>query len=432
MKKLSRTLSYLAAFLSALTLVRPRGRWMPFAMGILKILVGSLTPFLALAGGLGALLALARKDRRTVWAGLFGAAVAARHVARVSAPNDGGDFARAFGADWRARIPPSLRARTLPRRYTPLPKDPPRVPWQRDVVFGVHAESGDPLLCDVWQPPDGTPRTGLAVIYLHGSAWHYIDKDMGTRHFFRQLAGQGHVVIDVAYTLAPKARLRAMVADVKRAIAWAKANAADYGIDPERIVLIGGSAGGQLALLAAYTPNHPELDPPDVDADTSVRAVVGYYAVVDLVATYEYFVSNPGGLATGESRLRRLWIERMEAFLRRVRFLPSGGKLVGMAETLPGLCGGTPDEVPELYHLGSPVNHVGPHCVPTLLLQGAHDIGGMLPDVRRLHRDLRGAGVTSVYVEFPDTDHGFDLFLPRWSPAAQAAIYDTERFLALL
>jgi acetyl esterase/lipase len=67
-----------------------------------------------------------------------------------------------------------------------------------------------------------------------------------------------------------------------------------------------------------------------------------------------------------------------------------------------------------------------------LLLQGAHDMGGMAPDVRRLHRALRQAGATSVYVEFPNTEHGFDLFFPKWSPAAQAATYDTERFLALM
>ena len=96
------------------------------------------------------------------------------------------------------------------------------------------------------------------------------------------------------------------------------------------------------------------------------------------------------------------------------------------------LLGGTPNEVPELYRLGSPINHVGPHCPPTLLLQGAHDMGGMVPDVRHLHWTLRQAGVPSVYVEFPDTEHGFDLIFPKWSPAAQAATYDTERFLALM
>jgi acetyl esterase/lipase len=430
MKKLSRILSYLSALLSALTLVRLKGRWTSMDVGMPKLLAGAWTPFLALVGGLGALLGLACKDSQAVLVGLFGAAVAARHVIRVIEPHEG--FARAFGPDWEARIPPGLRARMLRGRYTLLPTDPPLGSWQRDVIFGTHVETGHPLLCDLWQPLDGVPRTRLGIIYLHGSAWHYIDKDMGTRRFFRHLAGQGHVVMDVAYTLAPRARLRAMVADVKRAIAWMKANAAEYGVNPERIVLVGGSSGGHLALLTAYTPNHPELQPSDVDADTSVRAVVSYYGLPDLRASHDYFQANPGSFPSGDTRLGRLFVDGVESLFRRMRILPSYGKFVTQLGLVSGLCGGIPAEVPELYDLGSPVNHVGPHCPPTLLLQGADDMGGMVPDVRRLHRALCEAGVASVYVEFPDTDHAFDLVFPKWAPAAQAATYDTERFLALM
>lgn len=431
MKKASRILSYLSALLGALTLVCLKPGWGAVWLWAPKMLAGALTPFLALAGGLGALIGVARKDRRAVWAGLFGAAVAARHVVKVTAPNDGGDFARVFGADWRSRIPPELRPRMLPQRYTPILADPPRVPWQRNVVVGTHIETGDPLLADLWQPPDGAPRTGLAVIYLHGSAWHYLDKDMGTRRFFRHLAGQGHVVVDLAYTLSPQAQLLAMVADVKRAIAWLKINASEYGVNPERIVLVGGSAGGHLSLLAAYTPNHPELQPADVETDTSVRAVVSYYGPPDLRATHDHFQAYYDPL-TGETRLERMIVAKLEPFYHRTRLLPPEGRAVGPADVLPGLLGGAPDEATELYHLGSPINHIGPHCPPTLLLQGAHDLAGMLPDVRRLHRALRRAGVASVCVEFPDTDHAFDLIFPKWAPAAQAATYDTERFLALM
>jgi acetyl esterase/lipase len=51
---------------------------------------------------------------------------------------------------------------------------------------------------------------------------------------------------------------------------------------------------------------------------------------------------------------------------------------------------------------------------------------------RALHHKLLASGVPSVYVEFPQTEHGFDLLLPRYAPAAQAALYDVERFLALM
>ena len=116
-----------------------------------------------------------------------------------------------------------------------------------------------------------------------------MDKDYGTRPFFRQLTAQGHVVMDVAYRLCPEVDIYEMVGDVKRAVAWMKANAARYAVDPQRIVLAGGSAGAHLALLAAYAPDHPRLTPKDVQGcDLSVRAVVSYYGPSDLCATYEH------------------------------------------------------------------------------------------------------------------------------------------------
>ena len=94
--------------------------------------------------------------------------------------------------------------------------------------------------------------------------------------------------------------------------------------------------------------------------------------------------------------------------------------------------GGTPEEIPHLYELGSPKNHVSPECPPTLLIQGEHDFAGMAPDVANLHHSLRRAGVESVFVLLPYTEHCFDLILPKWSPATQAATYDVERFLGLM
>ena len=47
------------------------------------------------------------------------------------------------------------------------------------------------LLCDLWQPLRGVAPSGLALVYLHGSAWYLLDKDFFTRPFFRHLAAQG-------------------------------------------------------------------------------------------------------------------------------------------------------------------------------------------------------------------------------------------------
>jgi acetyl esterase/lipase len=105
---------------------------------------------------------------------------------------------------------------------------------------------------------------------------------------------------------------------------------------------------------------------------------------------------------------------------------------LALRDLLPAILGGKPEEIAETYRLLSPLSHVGPHCPPTLLLHGSDDVFALTPGVRRLHQDLCSVGARSVLVEFPHTDHAFDLVLPAMSPVAQAATYDVERFLALL
>ena len=314
----------------------------------------------------------------------------------------------------------------------------------RDLPFWTVPGAGRQVLCDLWQPPEGTPPSGLGIVYLHGGAWHWMDKGFGTRPFFGHLAAQGHVVMDVAYRLCPEVGIHGMVTDARRAVAWIKTNAASYGVDPGRVVLAGGSSGGHVALLAAYASGHPGLTPDGLgETDTSVRAVVAYYGMSDAGAVYEHFCAAFGSLGKAPASGKTGILHRLTGTMSR---LGTGGDAaepdfsfgrdVGQIGLFPwlmaNLLGGLPDEVPEVYQLASPVAHVGPGSPPTLLLQGAHD--SFLPArvTRALHARLLEAGVPSVYVEFPGTEHGFDLVLPRVAPAAQAALYDVERFLALV
>jgi acetyl esterase/lipase len=428
--KTARFFGYTSAILNALTLIPPLRGWLGVLLYLPRALPESCPLPLGVVGILGAIAGLVKRDARAAAAGLAGAGLAAHHIIRISAPHD--HLRGAFGPNWRQRVPATLESRMLPRRYQPIVASSPPVILERDVPFGVHVGTGAQLLADLWQPPPGVPRTGVGIIYLHGSGWHYMDKDMLTRPFFSHLANQGHVIMDVGYTLAPVTDLFGMVADVKRAVAWLKANSSAYEVDPERIVLMGGSAGGHLALLSAFASGHPELHPPDVNVDTTVRAVVAYYAPIDLLASYHFFSACYQDLFARQSWPEKWVMQLAEAVLRRARFLSPGRHIVSIPGMLTDLLGGTPDELPELYHLASPINHVGRHCPPTLLLQGGHDPGGMRVDALRLHRSLQVAGVKSVYVEYPHTGHGFDLIVPRLSPSAQAATYDVERFLALV
>jgi acetyl esterase/lipase len=274
--------------------------------------------------------------------------------------------------------------------------------------------------------------SGLAAIYVHGGAWRVGDKDLGTRTFFRRLAAQGHSVLDVAYTLWPGADIPTMIGEIKQAVLWLKEHGHLYGVDPERLVLMGGSAGGHLALMAAYTPGHPELPPLSGDGDTTVRGVIAFYPPVEFMGWWDLFRTQV--LGEEDALLQGLLDRSAEGAFARLFMLHSGEleSRLAFRDLLPAIMGGKPEDIPETYRLLSPISHVGPHSPPTLLLHGSDDVFALTPGVRRLHWALRHAGVRSLLVEFPHTDHAFDLVLPEVSPVAQTAISDVERFLALL
>jgi acetyl esterase/lipase len=438
MKKIFRAIAGLLALFSAATagllflknkLPGGMALWAP------KLIAGALTPFAVLSGVAGAVLGAIFKAPLARLAGVFGAAISAHYLRQVIAPHDG--FEKAFGADWEAYISSEMRARLPSRRWTWMLQLELEPRWQKDIPFWTMAGTERKLLCDVWQPPESVTPSGLAFIYFHGSAWVLLDKDTGTRTFFRYLAGQGHVVMDVAYRLAPETGMDGMVGDVKRAIAWMKTHAAEYGVNPGRIVLGGGSAGGHLAMLAAYAPDKPELTPQDVRAyDLSVRGVVSEYGPSDLRACY--FHTNQDKSTTGR-RPPAPPASRAAGgpppFMKSL--LGENYHRLGFDKNLEGgnfktILGGHPHEVPEIYELYSPVSYVHPGCPPTLLLQGEDDMITPVEATRALYQKLVEAGVPAVNVVFPQTDHGFDLALPKISPTAQAALYDIDRFLALM
>jgi acetyl esterase/lipase len=302
---------------------------------------------------------------------------------------------------------------------------------KHDIPFWTLADGQRQLLCDIWQPALEVPASGLGVVYLHGSAWTLLDKDCGTRMEFRHLAAQGHVVMDVAYRLYPETDIEGMVADAKRAVVWLKAHAAEYGVDPDRIVLGGGSAGGHIALLAAYTAGDPRLTPAELhDVDTTVRGALGWYSPVDLGACYQHYEvatlaemmpQQPEWNAPPTPLMRRL----LGADADRLAFQnpPSGGRLDWML-------GGCPAEVPDRYALLSPIAHVHPACPPTLLLQGRDDIIVPPEPALEFQEKLRSMGVAAAVLMLPQADHGFDLLATDWSPAARMALWHAEHFLA--
>jgi len=412
------------------------------ALSAPKMLAGALSPLLTLAGAVSMTLGVWLKAPWVTLAGVLGTIFSGDYMRRVLAPHR--EFAHAFDPEWRARLSSEQRERLLLRRWqVPFPKGvPSNVRWTRDVVFWTLPGTERELLCDIWQPPEDVAPSGLVVLYFHGSGWHFLDKDVGTRPMFRHWVAQGHTVVDVAYRLCPETDWRGMVGDVKRAIAWVKVNASQYGVDPARVVLAGGSAGGHLALLAAYTASHPEFTPDDVatylpeGVDLSAHGVVSWYGPSDMAVYYTHagLVFSATVEGPGKGTISEKLSEKM-ALAMGFDMTPPAHWPVGITvqeAMMRALFGGTLEEIPDVYRQASPITYAGAHCPPTLLLQGEHDSIVSAEAVRVLAQRLAEAEVPVVHVEYPQTEHAFDLILPQISPPAQAALYETDRFLALM
>ena len=148
-----------------------------------------------------------------------------------------------------------------------FPKSPPVVPAphalvarvkvERGVVF--HSEEKRRVRLDIYRPaarvPDGERLP--AVIQVHGGGWILGSRAEQGIPLLNHMAANGWIGFNVDYWLSPRATLPEHVIDVKRAIAWVREHADELGVDPERIAITGGSAGGHLTALAALTAGRP-------------------------------------------------------------------------------------------------------------------------------------------------------------------------------
>ncbi len=416
----TRLISLITTLFTSLILLHPQDGALQGLLWGPKLFASALSPQLALLGGLFGVIGFKRRDWLLSAAGLFGATVAAKHALEVTKPREAG-FAEAFGPDWESRIPDSLRPRLRPYRWRPYYRRRPQGPLHLDVIYGTSTDAGRPLKADLLQPPPGVPHTGVAMIFVHGGGWWYGRKNIRKFPYFQRLVAQGHVVMDIDYTLAPRSSILGMVKDVKQAILWLKQQADTFGVNPARVVLTGQSAGAQLTLLAAYTPNLPTFQPVGLEGDTAVRGVISYYGPTDMVALYHDI----------QTRFVPLFPNRLVALVHHLLELVTGHGDT-LASGLSSVMGGSPDEMPDLYHLLSPTSYVAANCPPTLLLQGTHDLLVDHRQVERLYQMLRQARAPVVYIPFPNCGHTFESILPRISPPAQTAAYYMERFLALM
>jgi len=226
----------------------------------------------------------------------------------------------------------SLRTEIHPDRENPeVPDD---VAYKLNVVYG-NADGRD-LTADVFTPvtTPGNPRP--AIVFLHGGSWMFGDPSQFHYHAGYLASRYGFFAMSVDYRLSGEAQFPAALQDAKCAVRWIRSKAKEYNIDPERIVIAGGSAGGHLSSMMLTTAGIPEYEGNSGSSEYSSHV-------------------NLGVLFNGEFDMWDL-VEK--------------GSLIGAMEQFMG---GKPDEIPGLYSDLSSVHRIHQYAPPVLLLHGMVD-----------------------------------------------------------
>ena len=159
-----------------------------------------------------------------------------------------------------------------------------KVAVEKDVTFG---KGGDmDLKLDIYRPPAGVTAKQMATIHFHGGGFTGGNKE-SLADRIKPFAARGYVAIAAQYRLAGQAGYPALVHDAKAAIRWVRANAKSLGIDPQRIGVVGYSAGGYHALFTAGTGEHPEFEGSggNPGVSTKVAVCLAYYPATNIPAS---------------------------------------------------------------------------------------------------------------------------------------------------
>jgi acetyl esterase/lipase len=214
-------------------------------------------------------------------------------------------------------------------------------------------------------------------VYIHGGAWRGGSK---TDNPLATLVNDGYAVASVDYRLSTQAQFPAQVHDIKAAIRFLRAQQSGLGIDAQRIVIAGSSAGGHLAALVGVTNGNKELEGTvgkNLDQSSDVQGIISLFGASNLMTIL------------GQSTEHGLSVR---------------------VPALQLLLGGQPTEKPDLAKLASPVEHIDAHDPPLLLIHGDADPQMPPEQSKELAAAYQTAGLPVKFVLIPGAVHGGKVF----------------------
>jgi acetyl esterase/lipase len=255
------------------------------------------------------------------------------------------------------------------------PNAPPvKVP--SDVIVTENVEmgkGGDKILhADVYQPKTPPAAPLPAVIFVHGGGWSSGSYKGGSTKPY--LAEHGYVAVSIEYRLSHVAPWPAQLEDCRLAVRWLRANAAKYGVDPNRIGAWGGSAGGHLVSCLGTMADQPQFDGDGGWPGVSSRV----QAVVD--------GSGPVDFTTGSEGLK-------------------GSTPTTDSPMLIALFGGSFAQKSAIYQQASPITYVKAGDPPFLVIHGDQDHSVPIAQARKMVAALKAAHVPVEYIVVHNADH---------------------------
>ena len=251
------------------------------------------------------------------------------------------------------------------------PRLPDSVKSEIDVVYGKANDVS--LKLDLYLPKAEAKKPRPVVVWIHGGGWLAGNKSSGAGMLAGLVASGDYAGVSVGYRLTNVAPWPAQIHDCKAAIRWIRANAKKYQFDPDRIGVMGSSAGGHLVSMLGTSAGYKELegDNGSPGQPSKVQCVVDICGPSDFL---NFFKDNPNP-ASARTPIQKL-------------------------------LGGMPNEKEEVARSASPVTYVTKAAPPFLILHGTQDRTVPLAQAETLHAALKKAGADSTLVKIEGGGHG--------------------------
>ena len=260
---------------------------------------------------------------------------------------------------------------------------PDNVTFERDITY---AEAGGAKVQLNLARPKNASGPLPAVVCIHGGGFRAGSRE-GYNKLCLTLAQRGFVAATISYRLAPMHQFPAAVHDTKAAVRWLRANAAKYGINPDRIGVTGGSAGGHLAQFLGVTAGVKDFEGVDNPGFSSaVTCVVNVFGPSDFTKSY--------------------------------------GKSVDAHIVLPMWLGGDVESARARHIQSSPLNWVNPNAAPTLIIHGTEDKYVAYEQAVWMRDRLTACGVSVELLTLEGAGHGFKGADAEKSEAALIAYFE--------